>query len=294
MEEQNNNQYTNGQNTGGADNQNGVYYQPPADNSNPQQYYQPPADNGGMYPPPQPPKKKNKAGKIIGIILGIIVFIFVALFVIGLFVDDSEDDGFVTQTTTQADGQTGETESQTQSSGSGITQGVISDNTYSNAFAGFGIDLPDSNWAFVTGDQLYEMLAENSPQRDENGAIYIESEAETAYYDLMMMNSTTGTNIQVILSDTNAVAGVITSEDLYLSNATSSLADSTTVIGDTYDLTIAGENYKAVNVDYTSYGTTQTLAVRKVGSDFVCLIVTVYSGLDMNGTEHYTNLFYAV
>lgn len=306
--EENNNQYTNGQNqfpNSGSQgngnyqqpeaNGNQQYYQPPEMNGSQQQYYQPPQyPNTQVYAPEQPPKKKHTAAKVIGIIFAVIVLIFVALFVIGLFVGDTDDGGFVTQTTTQSSESSDETQT-TEAESSSFSTGTISENKYTNSFAGFGIDLPDSNWRFLGEDEVYEMLGDSSPQKDENGSIYVESEGETAYYDMMMLNDTTGTNIQVVLSQGNGVSGIITSEELYLSNASSGLEDDgTTKVGDTYSITIAGEKYTAVNVDYTAYGTTQTIAVRKVGSDFVTVIITIYSGLDMNGTDYYTDMFYTL
>ena len=305
--EENNNQYTNGQNRFGnagdqgdgnyqppEPNGNQQYYQPPEMNGNQQQYYQPPQyQNTQVYAPAQPPKKKHTAAKVIGIIFAVIVLIFVALFVIGLFVGDTEDGGFVTQTTTQHSESADQTQQPTEAESNSFSTGTISENKYTNSFAGFGIDLPDANWRFLGEDEVYEMLGDSSPQKDENGSIYVESEGETAYYDMMMLNDITGTNIQVVLSQGNGVSGVITSEELYLSNASSGLEDDgTTKVGDTYTVTIAGEEYTAVNVDYTAYGTTQTIAVRKVGSDFVTVIITIYSGLDMNGTDYYTDMFY--
>lgn len=298
MEQQNNennSQYHNGTNENNASNNyyqpptenggsNQQYYQPPTENAGPnQQHYQPPVNNGGFYQPPTPPKKKNTALKVIAIILGIIVALFVALFIIGLLVDDSEEGTSSTETT-----------SQTQEEDSSVVHGVIDGNKYSNSFAGFGIDLPDSDWTFVTGDELYGMLAENDAKRDEEGNIYLESDAEKAYYDMLMMNNTTGTNLQIMLSDADAVAGAITSEELYINNMIEGVTDSTTKAGDIYTLTIAGEEYKAVDVDYTSYGTTQTFAVRKVGGDFVIVALTLYSGLDMNGADYYFDMFYKV
>lgn len=267
------------------------YYQPPGNNNPQQQYYQPPMNNQGM-PSPQPPKKKSKVGKVIGIILGIIVFIFVALFIIGLFVEDEETLDTGTSQTQQA----GEVQEQPSSEEDNeeakeLAAGVISGDSYSNDFAGLGITLPDSQWTFLDNDSIYEMLADSSPMRDENGGVYIESDAEVAHYDLMMLNNANGTNIQVMLSETSGMAGVITSEELFLSNASSGLGDSATV-SDPYDITIADETYKAVDVNYADYGSMQTIATRKIGSDFVCVIVTVYSDMDTNSCSYYTDMFF--
>lgn len=287
----NNNQ---GQYYQGVGNNNQQQYYQPVGNGNPQQqYYQPPMNNQGMPQPPmpQPPKKKNKAGKVIGIILGIIVFIFVALFVIGLFVEDEETvDTSVAESQSQ---ELQETEEQTEEKETAkeFELGTISGDTYSNNFAGLGLKLPDSQWAFLDNDSIYEMLESSSPQRDENGGVYLEAESETAYYDLMMINNTSGTNIQVLLSETNGMAGVITSEDLYLSNSSSDVGTDGTV-SDPYDITIAGEKYRAVDIDYPSYGTKQTIAAKKIGNDFVCVIVTVYNELDSNSCSYYTDMFY--
>lgn len=331
MEEQNNNNYApNGNgvnntpensgvnNVNGAENSNGVYYQPNvqqgayqqqySQQSNPQSNmqggYYPPNQQGNFPPqpnmqgyyqqppmPPQPPKKKNKALKIIGIIVGVIVLIFVALFIYGLTLDESE---YLTETVpnSQSDDGGSQTQEETQAEPSKeIVAGTFENGVYSNEFAGFSFTVPDDDWTFSTNDQIYEMLEGSNPQKADDGRVYIETEAEKAYYDAMILNGVTGTNIQVMLSETDNFAGVITSEDMYIANATAGLADSTTNVSDTYDLTIAGETYKAVDVDYTDYGTIQTIAARKIGGDFVCVIITVYTGLDMNGCDYYTNLF---
>lgn len=309
MDEQNNNMYSNGTNGSngtnppvennpqqqyyqpvGNNNPQQQYYQPVGNNNPQQQYYQPPMNNQAM-PSPQPPKKKSKVGKVIGIILGIIVFIFVALFIIGLFVEDEETLDTGTSQTQQA----GEVQEQPSSEDNEETKelaaGVISGDSYSNDFAGLGITLPDSQWTFLDNDSIYEMLADSNPMRDENGGVYIESDAEIAHYDLMMLNNANGTNIQVMLSETSGMAGVITSEELFLSNASSGLGDTATV-SDPYDITIADETYKAVDVNYSDYGTVQTIATKKIGSDFVCVIVTVYSDMDTNSCSYYTDMFF--
>lgn len=292
--EEKDNQYTNG-----AANNNGVYYQPPAESNenndnNAHQYYQQNADISGVYQQPviqqETPKKKGKAGKFIGIIAAILVVIFAVLFVIGLNSDDADSDG---TSSTAIDSQAEEQEDDDKDAGKKITYGVFTDDTYTNEFAELGVKLPDSDWKFLSSDELCDLLSANNPQTDESGEIYIESSAETAYYDLMMLNNTTGTNIQVVLSKTNAVAGVLTSEDLYISNATSSITNSsTTTISDTYSLNIAQQEYKAVDVEYTAYGTKQTIAVRKTGKNFVCIIVTVYENSDSNESAYYTDMFY--
>lgn len=334
MEEQNNNNFTpngNGvnnvpensgaENVNGAENSNGVYYQPNAqqgayEQQNPQQSNPQPNVQSGYYPPnpqgnvppnpnmqgfyqqppmpPQPPKKKSKAGKVIGIIVGVIVLIFVALFIYGLTLDETE---YPTETvpSSQSDSGDAQTQEDTQAEPSKeIVAGTYENGVYSNEFAGFSFTIPDDDWTFSTNDQIYEMLEGSNPVKADDGRVYIETEAEKAYYDAMILNSVTGTNIQVMLSETEGMVGVVTSEELYLSNATAGLADATTTVGDSYDLTIAGETYKAVDVDYTDYGTIQTIAARKIGSDFVCIIVTVYTGLDMNGCDYYTDLFKAL
>lgn len=325
MEEQNNNNFTpngaNGNgvnNVNGAENSNGVYYQPNAkqgayQQQNPQQPNPQPNMQGGYYPPntqgnvppqpnmqgfyqqpvmpPQPPKKKGKAGKVIGIIIAVVVVIFAALFIYGLTLDETE---YLTETvpSSQGDSTDAQTQEDTQAEPSKeIVAGTYENGVYSNEFAGFSFAVPDDEWTFSSNDQIYEMLEGSNPQKADDGRIYIETESEKAYYDAMILNGVTGTNIQVMLSETEGMVGVVTSEELYLSNVTAGLADSTTNVSDAYELTVAGETYKAVDVDYTDYGTVQTIATRKIGSDFVCIIITVYTGLDMNGCDYYANLF---
>ena len=185
-----------------------------------------------------------------------------------------------------------ETETATEKTAKNDIQfGVYTDDTYTNAFAGFGIKLPDSGWKFLKDEDIKTLLAGNNPQTNENGKVYIDSEAEKAYYDMMLMNDATGTNIQVVLSEASVAAGIITSEDLYIKNAVAGIGDSA-VASDAYDLTVAGEKYRAIDLDYTSYGTKQTIAVRKVGKNFVGIIITVYSSTDSNACSYYADMFY--
>lgn len=296
------------------ENNNGAqHYQPPvnnnqqqyyqgAGNGNPRgQYYQPPVNNPGMPQPPipQPPKKK-KTGKIIGIvigaILGLIVLCFAALFIIGLVVGDEESvDTGVSESQSQKIDETeeqAETEEQTEAEeeAKDFAMGTVSKDTYKNSFAGLELKLPGDEWEFLDNDSVFEMLQSSDAKQDENGAVYIEAEAETAYYDVMMINNSNGTNIQVMLSKTETVAGVVTSEDLYLSNASGNVGYDCTV-SDPYDINIAGEKYRAVDLEYSSYGTKQIIAAKKIGGDFVCIVVTVYSDLDSNDCSYYIDLF---
>lgn len=288
--EENNNQYTNGNSE-----QNGAFYQPPAEN-NTQQYYQP-VNDANMYQAPmmqpEPPKKKGKAGKIIGIIVGVILVAIIAFVAFGMFLDasDSENDD-TSSPSVSADASQSEEDKTESSSKKKITYGKIADNAYTNEFAQFGIKLPDENWSFMEKEDLKELLAESGVQSGEDGELYVETDAEKAYYDMMMINNITGTNIQVILSETNIAAGIITSEDMYISNATAS-AQSSAVTSDSYKLTIAGEEYTAVDLDYTAYGTKQTIAVKKVGRNFVCIILTLYA-TDSMTSKDYTDMFYSL
>lgn len=289
------------------------YYQPPvnnnqqqyyqgAGNGNPQgQYYQPPVNNPGMPQPPipQPPKKKKTGkiiGTVIGVILGLIVLCFVGLFIIGLVVGDEESvDTSVSESQSQKIDETeeqAETEEQTEAEeeAKDFAMGTVSDGTYKNSFAGLELKLPGDEWEFLDNDSVFEMLQSSDAKQDENGAVYIETEAETAYYDVMMLNNSNGTNIQVMLSKTDAMAGVVTSEDLYLSNASGNVGYDCTV-SDPYDINIAGEKYRAVDLEYSSYGTKQIIAAKKIGGDFVCIVVTVYSDLDSNDCSYYIDLF---
>lgn len=136
--------------------------------------------------------------------------------------------------------------------------------TFTNELTDITFTIPDSFTPMTEGDLAKYYL--DDPDFDFSKADF---EKMTTIPDCGCVNYSTGENIGILYENLAAEGATSVSEDYYLDIALGNLESNITGTGDYYDLTLAGNNYRAYDmINETVY---QTVAVRKVG-DYMALI----------------------
>lgn len=259
--------------------QNNYFYNNEGADNNVYQYYQQPM------PQPEPPKKKHTALKVIGIVFGVLVFIFVVLMIIGIVTDDTDYDDYGEDTSQNEI--FGEEDRRTEKD----ILGTFTEDSYINEFAQLKFSLPSDDWTFKRGDELYEIY-KNNGETDDNGNVIIRQSDNLYYYDMLAMDNTNGTTVELVV--TRIASDSIysrTTEDMFLNNSLAVLDDVDT--GKIYDVSIGGENYRAVDIRYKNIdlGLNQLMAVRKVNGEFIVITIEGYAKVDDNELSYYIDFF---
>lgn len=167
-------------------------------------------------------------------------------------------------------------------SGAKPTRGTIEDNVYKNEFLGFQFTKPDS-WKYSTDEEIAEVM--NVAVDNLMGEKFKDAlEKNPAIYDMMVVDSKTGANINVVyenLKRSNSTK--ITMEEFVeaLKKQTADISGMTVTFSDTLDTVKLGESeFTKCVCTTTAYGTklTQIYYLRKVGGYMASVVVTIPSG----------------
>lgn len=229
------------------------------------------------------PEKKNKALKalkLIGIIFGVIALLFIVLVIISIATDDADYN---------SDESISQNEVLSEEHKKSIL-GTYTDNSYINEFAQLKFNLPNSSWVFKLGDDLYEVY-QDSAEKDENGKTYIQQNKSLYYYDMFAIDNAVGTRIELAITQSDEKISGLTTEDIFLNNSKAAVSEADA--GEIYDIVIAGENYRAIDLYYNDIdlGYHQLMAVRKIDKEFVIIIASGYSDVDSTSLSEYMQCF---
>ena len=175
-----------------------------------------------------------------------------------------------------------ETQTNTDTENNELVFGEISENVYTNSFAGLSFTLPDG-WTFATESELEQMMGAGSEAiygDDQQAAV--EYAMSATIYDMMAQNADDGSNIIVMLENTSMYeGGTEITEEEYLAALKNSLDLSTTVtyiISDTVTkATINDSEYTVLESEIEGYGGAyQTYYVRRIGKFMLCICFTGY------------------
>lgn len=241
-------------------------------NSNVQKYFE--------QPQPEPPKKKkNKALKIIGIIFGVIIILFIALVIIAVAADDTDYDESISQNEMLSE------------ENSKPVLGVLTGESYTNAYADIKFNLPSEDWEFKDSEYLYDIFRNSGGEVDEDGNVFLNGGNTRYYYDMMALDNTTSTSVQFVVTKPNKKTFNTTTEDMFLNNSKAMSGEA--AASDIYDVVIAGESYRAVDLadENSELGFCQIMAAKKLDDEFVIIIISGYSNVINGNLSDYIDYF---
>ena len=163
------------------------------------------------------------------------------------------------------------------------SRGTITDNVYTNEFLGFQFTKPAS-WVYSTDEEIAEVmnLAVDSLMGDKFKEAL---EKNPAIYDMMVVDSKTRTNINVVYENLKkSLSTNITMEQYVeaLKEQTSKIEGMTVTFSDKVEKAMLGESEftKCVSSVTTEYGgkMTQIYYLRKIDGYMVSVVVTITSG----------------
>lgn len=262
------------------DNQSNYYYNP-NNGDNMQQYAQQP-----LVQPEQPKKKSKalKALKIIGIIFGVIIILFIALVIIAVATDDTDYEESTSQNEMLSD------------EDSKPELGVLTDESYTNAYADIKFNLPSENWEFKDREYIYDIFRSSGGDMDEDGNVFLKSGNTKHgytkyYYDMMALDNTTSTSVQFVVTKPDERIFKTTTEDMFLNN--SKAISGEVAASDIYDVVIAGETYRAIDLadEDSELGFGQMMATKKLDDEFVIIIISGYSDVIDEKLSDYVDYF---
>lgn len=181
-------------------------------------------------------------------------------------------------------------------SDSAITQFgyVDNQNVYVNEMYDLKFGLPDADWIFYSKDQIYQdYLSFGIPVSfdETNGVAYQTDFFGTAYYDAVMVNESTGSNLQAIIYD--IADPDITVDDLFNQFETdASSVYSNVTIDDAGTVMLGNSVYSIKEMQYTTNGTdsVQYFAAAEINDDIIVLTATFISGAQPDAIEFYNQI----
>lgn len=171
-----------------------------------------------------------------------------------------------------------------------ITRGTWDGNTYKNESISLTFNKP-ADWTALTDEQIAQNMQIGSDIMMEQGAeINADSLTVTTLNDMMVLAPQTASgssNIQIMIENLAMYqGGTSLSLDNYLDLMTEQLETYLAAYGietgNRGTQTISGETYTSAAFKITATGTDQHLYARKQGNFIICIIVSLFDGMDVN------------
>ncbi len=157
-----------------------------------------------------------------------------------------------------------------------LSRGFIIGDTYTNTFADITFNKP-SSWSYYSDEELAALMGTTSEQMNIDFEQLLE--ATGSVYDMMAVDSATGTNVMVMFENLAASGSTGISEQDYVDNLKAML--NYTGMGYTFGgektVYIGGQKYLSTMVSSTQYGVSmdQIYYIRIVGNYAVGIISTL-------------------
>jgi len=166
-------------------------------------------------------------------------------------------------------------------------RGEWEENIYTNDFVGLTFTYPEG-FTLLTDEELinmFEIELDDSKFDEQKDNFEEAMELATTFFDFTLMNYNTGENVMLMVEDLTKTNNIdVTTDvymDLFIENLISVLEYSY-VIGDKYDVVIAGETYRVVDVTIEDMAI-QKVYIRKKSKYMIALTMFEIIGLE-NGT----------
>lgn len=166
-------------------------------------------------------------------------------------------------------------------------RGEWEENIYTNDFVGLTFTYPEG-FTLLTDEELinmFEIELDDSKFDEQKDNFEEAMKLATTFFDFTLMNYNTGENVMLMVEDLTKTNSIdVTTDvymDLFIENLISVLEYSY-VIGDKYDVVIAGETYRVVDVTIEDMAI-QKVYIRKKSKYMIALTMFEIIGLE-NGT----------
>ncbi len=166
-------------------------------------------------------------------------------------------------------------------------RGEWEETIYTNDFVGLTFTYPEG-FTLLTDEELinmFEIELDDSKFDEQKDNFEEAMELATTFFDFTLMNYNTGENVMLMVEDLTKTNSIdVTTDvymDLFIENLISVLEYSY-VIGDKYDVVIAGETYRVVDVTIEDMAI-QKVYIRKKSKYMIALTMFEIIGLE-NGT----------
>jgi hypothetical protein len=171
-----------------------------------------------------------------------------------------------------------EVEEEKASSISGIDQGTNDENTYQNDSLNLSFELPSSTWKFLSEDEVASLM-NISGTFEGDPADYLDRFG--LFYDMCAISFSTNDSVQIIIQDVASLGLNLDAydniEDVYLNNVLLGASSKGTIdnVSEYEDVTLCGETYRRVVLDYTTSGVTGQMAYYVSAEDdyVVCIAI---------------------
>lgn len=306
---QQNNNVNNLNNQNSATSNNSQYYNPPVTSQNgfgqgnnynaPNNYNFPnnPASpyqrDTGFTTVPTQQKKKLSTGAIIGIVIGAIAVITIVALIVVVATSSSNSTDAEDNYSYYDDGSTADENFM-------IDHGSIIGANYSNPAMDLSVDLPSTDWRFLSNQEIYDNYNGGSgyvTEFDEEGFVSARNAAETMHLDMCMVDSVNAVIIYSMYSELTALSGQVSVDEYLMSTANSNLTSEDpgyVTESDIYSYIIAGNEYRVCEtpLEVNNVEFTMTFAVRKNGDYVYGLIIMNSPDYDINSATYYMDMFY--
>lgn len=239
--------------------------------------------------------KDKKTISLIIAIFSVVIIVIAGIIVVQEGKMSGESDKAQTSAVQQEDGE-GQTGSDSKSGSDKATEetaefslGEIQGNAYYNSFAGLMFNLPSDDWSFLSAEETAQLA---NAKVSKSKAIYSNFYG-TFYYDACISDKKTKTTVQLALFKSSEKKNLTAKQMANVVYERQKDIYDDFKHGDFYELQVAGSTYLCTDCVYTQDGTDKrcTLAVRKIGSDFVCITTDLILNNDENLSSDYLSIF---
>lgn len=169
-----------------------------------------------------------------------------------------------------------------------FSRGTIDGDVYNNAFLGFKFTKPES-WVYSTDEEIASAMGMGAEALGKDYKELLESNA--AVFDMMVVDSLTGSNINVTYENLSKSFSTNITVEQYIDaveQQLSGLADATFDISDEFETVTLGANeYTRVIMETTMYGIDmqEVYYLRKMDTYMSGIIVTIVDGYSIEDIE---------
>lgn len=242
---------------------------------------------------PAKQKKKLSTGAIIGIVIGAIAVIAVAALIVVVVTSSSRSPDNTEDYSYYDDGSSSDENFM-------INHGSIIGTNYSNTAMGLSVDLPSTDWRFLSNQEIYDNYNGGSgyvTEFDGEGFVSTRNAVETMHLDMCMVDSVNAVIIYSMYSELTALSNQVSVDEYLISTANSNLTSEDpgyVTEDDIYSYRIAGDEYRVCEIplDVNNISFNMTLACRKNGDYVYGLIIMNSPNYDLNSATYYMDMFY--
>lgn len=155
-----------------------------------------------------------------------------------------------------------------------LSRGFIIGDTYTNTYADITFNKP-SSWAYYSDDELATLMGTTSEKMSLDLEEILDSTG--SFYDMMAVDSATGTNVIVMFENLAASNSVGISASDYIDNVFAMLSAAGYSFGEEKTVYIGGQSYCSAMASTTQYGVAmnQVYYIRIIGNYAVGIISTL-------------------